>query len=102
LHVSIDPEESEKIREKWEVWGDGYRLVILDSPYRLFIEPLLEYIERLDDQRQPNEVITIVVPQFVPKHIWTEALHARTADELRNALLNRSGIVITEVPYQVD
>ena len=102
LHVSIDPEEAEKIREKWEVWGDGYRLVILDSPYRLFIEPLLEYIERLDDQRQPNEVITIVVPQFVPKHIWTEALHARTADELRNALLNRNGIVITEVPYQVD
>jgi hypothetical protein len=102
VHVSIEPEEAEKIREKWEVWGDGYRLVILDSPYRLFLEPLLEYIERLDDQRQPNEVITIVVPQFIPKHIWTEALHARAADELRTALLNRNGIVITEVPYQVD
>ncbi len=102
VHVSIEPEEAEKIREKWEVWGDGYRLVILDSPYRLFLEPLLEYIERLDDQRQPNEVITIVVPQFVPKHVWTEVLHAKTADELRTALLNRNGIVITEVPYQVD
>ena len=69
VHVSIDPEEAEKIQKKWETWGDGYRLVILDSPYRLFIEPLLEYIEEIDDQRQPNEVITIVVPQFIPKHI---------------------------------
>jgi amino acid transporter len=102
VHVSIDPDEAERIQRKWETWGDGYRLVILDSPYRLFIEPLLEYIEEIDDQRQPNDVITIVVPQFIPKHIWSEALHARTADAMRNALLNRSGIVITEVPYQVD
>jgi amino acid transporter len=102
VHVSIDPEESEKLRQKWEIWGDGYRLVILDSPYRLFIEPFLEYIEQIDDQRQPNEIITVVVPQFIPKHIWTEALHARTADTMRHALLNRSGIVITEVPYQVE
>jgi amino acid transporter len=102
VHVSIDPEESEKIRQKWETWGDGYRLVILDSPYRLFIEPLLEYIEEIDDQRQPNEVITVVVPQFIPMHFWTEALHARTADALRNVLLNRTGVVITEVPYQVE
>jgi amino acid transporter len=102
VHVSIDPEEAEKIRQKWEAWGDGYRLVILDSPYRLFIEPLLEYIEDIDHKRQPNEIITIVVPHFEPKHFWAEALHARTADTLRQALLNRSGIVITEVPYQVD
>jgi len=38
----------------------------------------------------------------MPKHVWTEVLHAKTADELRTALLNRNGIVITEVPYQVD
>ena len=102
VHVSIDPEEAKRIQQKWETWGDGFRLVILESPYRLFIEPLLEYIEELDDQRQPNEVITIVVPQFVPKTFLGEALHARTADTLRKVLLNHSGIVITEVPYQVN
>jgi hypothetical protein len=102
VHVSIDPEEAEKIQQKWETWGDGFRLVILDSPYRLFIEPLLEYIEEIDNQRQPNEVITIIVPQFVPKQVIAEVLHARTADSLRKVLLNRTGIVITEVPYQVD
>jgi hypothetical protein len=102
VHVSIDPEEAEKIRKKWETWGDGYRLVILESPYRLLIEPMLEYIEEIDDQRQPNELITLVVPQFISKHSYTNVLHARTADTLRKVLLNRSGIVITEVPYQVE
>jgi hypothetical protein len=102
VHVSTNPEEAERIREKWESWGDGFRLVILDSPYRLFIEPLLEYIEMIDSQRQPNEVITIVVPQFVPKSLFGEALHSRTADTLRKVLLNHDGVVITEVPYQVN
>lgn len=102
VHVSIDPEESQRIEKKWETWGDGYRLVILDSPYRTLIEPLLEYIEELDDQRQPNELITVVVPQFVSQQFLTGALHSRTAEALRKVLLNRSDVVVTEVPYKVD
>ncbi len=102
IHVSIDPEESAKIERKWETWGDGHRLVVLDSPYRTFLEPLLEYIEDLDDHREPNEIITVVVPQFVSRHFWNAALHSRTAETLRKVLLNRSAVVVTEVPYRVD
>jgi hypothetical protein len=102
VHVSIDPEEAKRIESKWESWGDGYRLVILDSPYRTFLEPLLDYIEDLDDNRQPNEVISVVVPQFISRSMLSGALHSRTAETLRNVLLNRSSVVITEVPYQVD
>lgn len=102
VHVSIDPSEAEKLKEKWETWGDGIRLVILESPYRLFIEPMLEYIEDIDSQRQPNDIITVVVPQFVTTNLVTNMLHMRTADTLRHVLLNRRGIVINEVPYQVD
>ena len=58
VHVSTDPVETKKLQEKWEIWGDGYRLVVLDSPYRLFIEPLLSYIEELDENKLPHEVIT--------------------------------------------
>jgi len=101
VHVSIDQEETEKIQKKWDSWGEGYRLVILESPYRLFIEPLLKYIDIVDERSQPNEVITIVVPQFVPARAWSNVLHTRTANTLRNVLLNRPDIVITEVPYQV-
>lgn len=102
VHVSIDPVETKKIENKWEQWGDGYRLVVLESPYRLFIEPLLEYIKELDETKAPNEIISIVVPQFIPKHIWSSWLHTNTADTLRKVLLHRKDIVIMEVPYQVD
>lgn len=102
VHVSIDPDESKKLQGKWETWGDGYRLVILESPYRLFIEPLLSYIEELDENKLPNEVVLVIVPQFIPKHFWNNWLHTRTADTLRRVLLFRKDIVIMEVPILVD
>lgn len=102
VHVSIDPEEAERIKQKWELWGEGTRLVILESQYRVFLEPLLEYIDDLDRHREPNEVITIVVPEFVPRHWWKSLLHTRTANTLRWVLQYRKNIVITNVPYQVE
>jgi amino acid transporter len=102
VHVSIDDDETSKTRRKWDEWGEGVRLVILDSPYRLLLEPLLHYIEDLDAQRQPNDTITVVVPQFVPKKWYHNLLHTQTALLLRMVLLFRTGIVITDVPYQVD
>ena len=101
VHISIDMEETEKVQKKWKTWGEGTRLVILDSPYRLFIEPLLEYVEEIVDNRQQNETITIVVPQFIPSKRWHNALHMRTADFLRQELLSKPGVVVTDVPYQV-
>lgn len=102
VHISTNPDETAAIQTKWAKWGEGVRLVIINSPYRLFQEPLLEYIHKIDSVRRSDELITIVVPQFVPKHWWQNYLHARTANSLRQALLHRSGVVITEVPYQVD
>ncbi len=101
VYVSVDPVETEKIKSKWEVWGGGTRMVILNSPYRVFLEPLLDYIDQLDSQRTPGETITIIVPQFMPKLWITRFLHTRTAETLRKVLLSRENIVITEVPYQV-
>ena len=101
VHVSIEPEDMEKVRRKWEKWGRGTRLVIVDSPYRLFLEPLLIYIEEILASRQPNETITIVVPHFVPSHRVYDALHMQTSELLRRELLARPGVVITEVPYQI-
>lgn len=102
VHVSIDPVESEKVQEKWEIWGQGHRLVTIASPYRLFYEPLLDYITRIEAATQEREIITIVVPHFVPRRAWTNFLHARTAETLRKLLIKREHIVVIEVPYQVD
>lgn len=102
VHVSIDPAEADKVRRKWEVWGENARLVILDSPYRLLMEPLLDYIEEILALRQPNEILTIVVPRFIPKRWWQNLLHAQAAVWLRLALINKTGVVITDVPYQIE
>jgi hypothetical protein len=102
VHVSIDDEEAIKLQNKWENWGDGVRLVILESPYRLMIEPLIDYVNELSINRLENEMITIVIPQFIPRRFWTNALHMRTADTLRKVLMGQKDIVIVEVPYQVD
>lgn len=101
VHVAFDAQEEEKIREKWSTYGEGARLVVLDSPYRLVSEPLMSYIESLLAVRQKNELVTVVVPQFIPSHWWENLLHNQTALMLRYALMFKPGLVIVEVPYQV-
>jgi len=101
VHVSMEPDETEKVQKKWLMWGGGTRLVIVDSPYRLFLEPLLVYVEEILANRQPNETITIVVPHFIPSQKVYNGLHMQTAEMLRRALLATPGVVITEVPYQI-
>jgi len=100
VHISMEPADTEKVSKRWEKWGRGTRLVIVDSPYRLFLEPLLDYIDEILSSRQSNETITIVVPHFVPRKRAHKVLHMQTAELLRHELLATPGVVITEVPYQ--
>jgi amino acid transporter len=102
VHVSLDPTEANRVRERWQQWGEGVRLVILESPYRELVEPLLQYIEEVAARRQPHELITVVVPQFVPRSWWHNFLHNQTAVWLRLALLFKPGIVVTDVPFHVE
>jgi hypothetical protein len=101
VHIVVEPADAEKVRKKWETWGESVRLVMLDSPYRLFVEPLLEYIATIAEHRQPGEIITVVVPEFVSTNRLTAPLHTNTAEILRGQLKNQHGIVITNVPYHV-
>lgn len=101
VRVALDAADAERVEKKWWLWGNGVRLVILESPYRLLLEPLVGYIKKIAALRQPNETITVVVPQFVPRRWWHQLLHAQTGVMLRLALINYPGIVITSVPYQV-
>ncbi len=102
VHISTDAAETARIKQKWYEWGEGTRLVVIESPYRMMMQPLLSYIEEILAVRQPNERLTIVVPRFVPRHPWHNLLHRNTAALLRTALLFRPGIVITDVPYLVE
>ena len=102
VHIAFDSDQAERLREKWAEWGEGVRLVIIESPYRAFLEPFLDYVEKVSAAAQDHERITIVVGQFVPQHGWHNLLHAQTAFWLRSALLARPRVVVTEVPFQVD
>jgi len=101
VHISMEQEQTLALEDKWSLWGKGVRLLIIESPYRTFLEPFLEYVNEICAILQPNERLTIVVPQFMPKKWWHNLLHTQTAFWLRFVLLNKRGVVITEVPYQV-
>lgn len=102
VHVSIDAAAGEKTLLKWQQWTEDENLVILGSPYRLLFEPLLKYIKSVAAESKPNEVVTVVVPEFVPRIGWHNLLHTRTAQLLRWRLLLTPKVVVVEVPYVVD
>jgi amino acid transporter len=102
VYVAIDPVETEKVKKKWENWGNGVRLKIIESPYRRLVEPLVTYIDQMASLTTSSQMLTIVVPHFVPEHAAYSALHMNTAAVLRRVLIQRRGIVIMEIPYHID
>lgn len=102
VYVAIDPVETEKVKKKWQYWGDGVRLQIIESPYRRLMEPLIGYIDHLSATITPRQVLTVVVPSFIPEQGVYQALHMNTAELLRKALIQQHDIVIMEVPYHID
>jgi hypothetical protein len=101
VHVAISPEEAASIREKWEKWGGGIRLVVIESPFRDTIGPLIRYIERIEKHQEPDDVLTIVMPHFVAAKWWQTFLHNQTALAIRLAFLFRKSTVVADVPYRL-
>ena len=75
-------------------------LVVLESPYRSLMEPLLEYIEQID-AAQPDDFVTIVLPEFVPARWWHHVFHNQRALLIKGALLFRPRVVVTSVPFHL-
>jgi len=100
VHISEDAEEAERLGREWEEWQCGVPLVIIESPYRSLVGPLLAYIDTVHAQ-WPQRTLSVIVPEFVPSHWWEQLLHNQTALRLKAALLFRPGIVVTNVPYHL-
>ena len=100
LYVSIDPPALEQMRSQWARWGNGVPLVVLDSPYRSLMEPLLEYIEQVTTER-PNDFLTIVLPEFVPARWWHHIFHNHRALLIKGSLLFKPNVVVTSVPFHL-
>jgi hypothetical protein len=102
VHVSLDSSAAESLQQLWKTWGDGVRLVILPSPHNMVLEPLLEYIQGVMALRQSNEIVSVVVPQSTRPQWWSNLLRTQMAVLLRLSLPFETGIVITDVPYELD
>jgi hypothetical protein len=100
VYVCFNPEDTELVRRKWEKFGMGVPLRVLESPYRSVIEPLMIYIE--DVRKLHSEgVITVVLPEFVPQKWWHHLLHNQTALLIKGNLLFKQGVVATSVPLHL-
>ena len=100
VYVEMDPEKTRRLEEKWGKWGFGVPLVVLTSPYRLLLAPLLEYVDHLLALGD-NHMVTIVIPEFIPAKWWQQLLHNQTALLIKGALLFRRNVVVTDVPYHL-
>jgi amino acid transporter len=100
IYVDVDPQGTDQLRRQWETWGRGIQLVVLDSPYRSLMEPLLEYIEQVDAEA-PDDYVTIVLPEFVPARWWHHLLHNQRALLIKAALLFKPNTVVTSVPFHL-
>jgi amino acid transporter len=100
LYVSTDAASTDRLRRDWARWGGGTPLVVLESPYRSLMEPLLEYIDEVDSAR-PDDFLTIVLPEFVPARWWHHIFHNQRALLIKGALLFRPNVVVTSVPFHL-
>ena len=100
VYVEFDPASANALRGQWDQWGQGVTLVVLESPYRSLMEPLLEYIEQIQ-REDPTAYVTVILPEFVPRKLWQHLLHNQHALLIKGALLFKPNVVVTSVPFHL-
>ena len=100
VHVADDADEMEDLQREWEERGIDVPLDAVHSPYRDLVPPVMQFLDELD-ARWDDDTITVLIPEFVVKHWYENALHNQTALALKLALRQRKGTVVTSVPYHV-
>lgn len=102
VYVDFGEEEATaNLKDKWERWGNGVQLVVLPSPYRELTRPLLRYINRIRHENS-NDMITVVLPEFIPAKWWQHVLHNQSSLLLKGSLLFKKGVIVTSVPYHLE
>ena len=100
IHVTDEREKADVLRDQWEESVPDVPLVVVDSPYRSIVEPIMAYIDAMD-RAQPNQMVTVVLPEFVPKYFWQNFLHNQLSSRLKRALVDRRNTVVVDVPYHL-
>lgn len=100
VHVTLDPAQAKVTKEQWTQFGEDIPLVILDSPYRSLVDPVIEYVDQtIEEAKDPNHMVTVIVAEAVPKNRLQQLLHSNLALFLKVALGRRRNVVISNVRY---
>ena len=96
--MELRPDLTKRLVDAWDDWGQGVPLTVLKSNYRSVVQPLMEYIEEVDD-RYPDDMVTVIIPEFVIKKFWHNILHNQSSLLIKAMLAFRPNKVVTSVRY---
>jgi amino acid transporter len=106
VYIEMEPNSGEQVCKEWECWWPDVPLVVLPSPYRSIIQPLLDYLDEDDRKHNDGTLAAVILPQFIPARWWQALLHNQTSIMIRAALLYRRRTfgfqrIIIDVPYHL-
>jgi len=100
IHINRDGVDREELARQWHAWTPDVPLVVLESPYRAIVQPLMRFIDEIHNWRD-EDVVTVVIPEFVTGRWWHHFLHNQTTAYLKVALLFKPHVVVTSVPHHL-
>ncbi len=107
VFIDIDPSQDEEaLSRRWNAWFPDIPLVVVPSPYRSIVEPLIDFLDKIDREQNDGQQAVLVLPELVPARSWQEVLHNQSGALIKRALLfqrRQSGFqrVIIDVPYHL-
>lgn len=103
--IATTPAMRKRIEARWEMFPNlttDAKLIVIDYDYRDILVPLVDYIENVSHEEYPKQLITVVIPEFIPEHSAAKWLHNQTASLLQNRLLAQDNVILIDVPYHID
>ncbi len=100
VHISENEARAAKVKAKAAQYAPDMKFIIVDTPFRAFVRPLMVYIDALHNQR-PDAFVTIVLPEFITAHWWEKFLHNRTATRLRQTFEKHPNVAVIQIPYRL-
>jgi amino acid transporter len=106
FYAELEPGSSAKVRAQWERWFPDVPLVVQPSPYRSIVGPLLDFLDKTDEEHNDGQLAVVILPEFIPAKWWHALLHNQTTWLLKTALLYRRrhlGFqrIIIDIPYHL-
>lgn len=101
VHVAVTAEEADAVQADWQLHNMPLPLVTIESPYRHYASPLIEFIEQYRE-KHGSAIVTVYLPQYIVGHWWETLLHNRRARRIAQQLMLVHGVSITLVPWLLD